>query len=388
VDFITIHILPYWEDEPIPVDAAALHIERAYQAVKQEAESIAPGKPILIGESGWPSQGRQRGRAVPSVVNAARFMRGLIKSANENGFDYNIVEAFNQQWKSQLEGVVGANWGLFSEERKQIIPLTGPVLEHPYWSIRWLLATVLFIAMVVGFRNAWQGLPTYPLVILLGFVQLLLVLLVAAADDLWFTSYNVWQRLHTLFLLALNALTGGLIVQRAYRILRGTVDKDKSGPFLYMLYLLFVALAVYKTYGFVVWGRYLSFPSAQFVIPVAGLSGLILIYCMAEKRFSRHAFAVHRLFGYSVTYHALDKLVGIALVFIGLAMLYGETRAFMLGRDLILAYPDVYERLKLSLMFTLSNGQLLVWFACLLVLALPFLFAERDHGQQDQQRTS
>ncbi|MGZ8137466.1 MAG: glycoside hydrolase family 17 protein, partial [Methylococcaceae bacterium] len=129
VDFVTIHILPYWEDEPIAVEQAPAHIERIYKHVREEADAIAPGKAILIGESGWPSQGRQRGWSVPGVVNEAKFIRGLIKVANENGFDVNIVEAINQSWKSALEGVVGANWGLFSADRKEVFPLTGQVQE-------------------------------------------------------------------------------------------------------------------------------------------------------------------------------------------------------------------------------------------------------------------
>ncbi|WP_256360695.1 glycosyl hydrolase family 17 protein [Methylomonas koyamae] len=92
----------------------------------------------MIGESGWPSAGRQRGLAVPSVVNEAKFIRGMIQVAKRHNFDYNIVEAFNQPWKSELEGVVGANWGLFSADRKPVFPLTGPVLETPNWP--WRLA--------------------------------------------------------------------------------------------------------------------------------------------------------------------------------------------------------------------------------------------------------
>ncbi|MDD5114164.1 MAG: exo-beta-1,3-glucanase, partial [Methylobacter sp.] len=41
VDFITIHILPYWEDKPITVDQAPAHIERIVKQVKEEAEKIA-----------------------------------------------------------------------------------------------------------------------------------------------------------------------------------------------------------------------------------------------------------------------------------------------------------------------------------------------------------
>jgi exo-beta-1,3-glucanase (GH17 family) len=104
VDFITIHILPYWEDRPITVEEAPAHIERIVKKVQQEASTIAPNKPILIGESGWPGTGRQRGQSIPGVVNEAKFIRALIKVAKDNNFDYNIVEAFNQPWKSKLEG--------------------------------------------------------------------------------------------------------------------------------------------------------------------------------------------------------------------------------------------------------------------------------------------
>ncbi len=383
VDFITIHILPYWEDEPIAVDAAARHIERAYRAVKKEAESIVHGKPVFIGESGWPSRGRQRGDALPSVVNAARFIRALIHTSNENGFDYNIVEAFNQQWKSELEGVVGANWGLFSAKRKQIIPLTGPVYEHPDWFVRWLLATLLFVALALAYKRRFAQLTVSQSVILLGFMQILLVLLVAAVAELWSTSYSVAQHMYTVFIVMVNILTGSLIIERAWRMLRAPSDGNGSGTQLYILYLLIAAFAVYKTYGFSVWGRYLSFPSAQIYIPIAGLIGLVLIHWITAKRLSRHTFNLHRLIGNTVTYYALDKIAGFTLLSMGLAMIYGETRAFMLGRDMIQAYPDFYERLQLSLILTMSNGQLLLWLVSLLVLALPFLFAGRmQHIQQ------
>jgi exo-beta-1,3-glucanase (GH17 family) len=382
VDFITIHILPYWEDEPIPVDAAPRHIERAYKAVQREAELIAPGKPILIGESGWPSEGRQRGWAVPSVVNTTRFIRGLIKVANKNGFDYNIVEAFNQKWKSELEGIVGANWGLFSDRRKQIIPLTGPVVENPDWYMRWLVATLALLVIVIIFRAKYRSLTPLELVISIGFMQLLLALLVMVADDLWRTSYSDRQRLHTLFIVTLSALTSGLVLQRAYQMVSSPLDSEKSGTKLYVLYLLIAALAVYKTYGLAEWGRYLSFPVELVVTPVAGLLGLILIRYITEDRYSWRTLNINSLLGNPVINIIRDRLAGFALVFIGLAMIYGETRAFMLGRDLILVYPDFYERLKLSLMFTLGNGQLLVWLACLVVLALPFLFSRRVQVRQ------
>src|SRR5437660_836156 len=68
VDFITIHILPYWEDLPIPAREAARHVE----AVRKQIVGAFPGKEVLLGEFGWPSAGRMREAALPSRVNQAR----------------------------------------------------------------------------------------------------------------------------------------------------------------------------------------------------------------------------------------------------------------------------------------------------------------------------
>lgn len=391
VDFITIHILPYWEDEPISVEAAPLHIERIYQAVQREAEKIVPGKPILIGESGWPSQGRQRGWAVPSVINEATFIRELINIANKNGFDYNIIEAFNQPWKSELEGVVGGNWGLFSAERKQVFPLTGPVYENSNWSLRWLIATIIVLAVTMIYRVRLQILSSMKTVVWIGFLQLFSILLVMAADDLWYSSYSFLQYLNTVFLVILNILMASLILRQACKILscasNTSSDIDKSGYRLYLLYLLTAILAVYETYGLATYGRYLSFPSEMAYIPVTGIIGLALIHCITQRQFSWHALDLNRLVGNSVIHKIRDKMAGYALACIAVALIVGETRSFMLGRDFIIAYPNFPERLKMAFIFTLTNSQLLVWLLCLFVLAVSFLVAGGKNSRLSQVKT-
>ena len=64
VDFVTIHILPYWEDNPVSVDSAMSHIRK----IREEVARQLPGKDILIGETGWPSEGRMRKGAVHSQL--------------------------------------------------------------------------------------------------------------------------------------------------------------------------------------------------------------------------------------------------------------------------------------------------------------------------------
>ena len=58
VDFVTIHILPYWEDFPIRAKYAAAHVD----SIRKRMAVAFPGKEILIGETGWPSAGPDAGR--------------------------------------------------------------------------------------------------------------------------------------------------------------------------------------------------------------------------------------------------------------------------------------------------------------------------------------
>jgi len=60
-----------------------------------------------------------------------------------------------------------------------------------------------------------------------------------------------------------------------------------------------------------------------------------------------------------------------ALAFMVLAIIAGETYAFIIGHDFIESYPDVGERIRTALIYTITNRQLLLWLASLLILALP-----------------
>jgi exo-beta-1,3-glucanase (GH17 family) len=129
VSFVTVHMLPYWEDEPQPIERAVDHVVRMHARVRE----AFPGKPILIGEVGWPSAGRRREGAVPSLVNQARFVREFAVAAAREGLRYNIIEAFDQPWKRRLEGTVGGHWGLDDSAGRAKFPLQGPVTEAPEW---------------------------------------------------------------------------------------------------------------------------------------------------------------------------------------------------------------------------------------------------------------
>jgi hypothetical protein len=92
-----------------------------------------PGREIVIGETGWPSAGRWREDAAPSIVNQARYLREFLVYAKAHDLDYNFIEAFDQPWKRYQEGTAGGFWGLFHEDRTPKFSWDRPVSNHPDW---------------------------------------------------------------------------------------------------------------------------------------------------------------------------------------------------------------------------------------------------------------
>jgi len=111
VDYIWIHVHPYWEG--ISVDDAAEHVIEKWNRVKQ----AYLGKEVIIGETGWPTAGYTVGNAVPSEENQKKFLTEFKQLAEENNAKYFFFEAFDESWKAQYEGEVGAHWGLYNADR-------------------------------------------------------------------------------------------------------------------------------------------------------------------------------------------------------------------------------------------------------------------------------
>ncbi len=143
-DFITIHILPYWEDFPIPASQAAAHVE----SIRRQVAASFAGKEIIIGEVGWPSAGRMREGALPSPANQARVIQDVLAFAKREGVKVNVIEAFDQPWKRALEGTVGGHWGLFDDATRQAkFEWGAPVSDHPLW--RWQAIGGMAFAVVI-----------------------------------------------------------------------------------------------------------------------------------------------------------------------------------------------------------------------------------------------
>lgn len=261
VDFLTIHLLPYWEDDPAGIDDALAHVAQIRQVF---GSKFAP-KDILIGETGWPSEGRQRETALPSRVNEAKFIRGFVHLAEQNGWRYNLIEAFDQPWKRQSEGAVGGYWGLFDAARADKAVLAGPVSNLPHWPL-WLgvsgliaLATLLLAGRPASTRAALL----LPLLAALG----------AGCIGLWGELARVTSRysgewLWAVFLLGLNAVVLAhaalaLAAKAGWRARLFAWLEARAGYWLTAAGFAGAVLMLSLVFD----ARYRSFPSAALLLP-------------------------------------------------------------------------------------------------------------------------
>ena len=141
VDVIFVHLLPYWEN--VDITGALKSSESFYNHIQGEF----PDKQIVVGEAGWPSEGRTRGRAEATAANEGYFLRGFVQFAQEKGWDYYLFEAYDQPWKNQGEGAVGAYWGLFDASGNPKFAFTGLLRTFPEWRGYAFMAAIISLLL-------------------------------------------------------------------------------------------------------------------------------------------------------------------------------------------------------------------------------------------------
>jgi exo-beta-1,3-glucanase (GH17 family) len=154
VDVVAAHVLPYWEDEPVGIDAAADHVRRI---AGQLRAAFAP-LPVVIAETGWPAQGRQRGAAQPGAVQQTLLARQLLIEPPALGHarlpPFNWIEAFDQPWKRNLEGAMGGYWGVFDDQGQRRVGFSGPMRADAQWQQPlWAAAVGAGLAALLGLRR-------------------------------------------------------------------------------------------------------------------------------------------------------------------------------------------------------------------------------------------
>ena len=349
VDFITIHILPYWEDEPIGVDRrepdGTLSIEKHLVDIYKKVQARFPAKKIVIGETGWPSDGRMRSDARPGRVEQVKYFSIFRSAAEREKFDYNIIEAFDQYWKARQEGTVGAAWGLLDAQRRDKFELGKPAVAEPHWRILFALSTIVSGLLLLGFVSQRRKMTRKAVLLFAFFAQLVATCYVQATWIDVSRSFYFERMLGVVFWAILLALF-------SYALLRGIADSltgRMADPSLYgarvreswrgwrelprhriwqrtdlMAQLLYLVLTVLCIFYLIVisidwydgvirigdWfrqiaidGRYRDFPIWSFVIPSIVLMAWKVLTVLRKEPVSRadrmaKALSFGRLLGY------------------------------------------------------------------------------------------
>jgi exo-beta-1,3-glucanase (GH17 family)/cellulose synthase/poly-beta-1,6-N-acetylglucosamine synthase-like glycosyltransferase len=141
VDYLAVHLLPFWEG--IALEQAVDFSINTYKQLQQ----TFPGKPIVVTEVGWPSNGRSIKAANASQANQAKFLRRFIQRAEQENIVFYVMEAFDQPWKSDIEGSVGGHWGVFDSFRTPKFEPDRPIIAIPEWKL--LAAASILVALLI-----------------------------------------------------------------------------------------------------------------------------------------------------------------------------------------------------------------------------------------------
>ncbi|OMJ24002.1 Glucan 1,3-beta-glucosidase, partial [Smittium culicis] len=113
VDFIMVHIFPFWEGFEVSAsnDVIFNHI--------YDLKKIANGKSIVVGETGWPTNGDNYQKSVPSIQNSLEYMSKFVCRSISEKQDYLWFAAMDTPWASTNNASnVEQNWGILKSDYK------------------------------------------------------------------------------------------------------------------------------------------------------------------------------------------------------------------------------------------------------------------------------
>lgn len=111
-DVILANCYPYWEG--CSLEYSLVYMKQMYQ----QALTAGQGKKVIITETGWPSQGASLEGAHPSFDNALKYFINAQTWSKQDGIEMFYFSAFDESWKVDAEGDVGAFWGLWDKDEK------------------------------------------------------------------------------------------------------------------------------------------------------------------------------------------------------------------------------------------------------------------------------
>lgn len=110
-DVILANCYPFWES--CHMDYSLMYMKQMYYQAR-----IAGGgeKPVIITETGWPSEGEDFKGAQPSKENAMKYFINTQLWSKEDDIDIFYFTSFDESWKVGAEGDVGAFWGIWDKD--------------------------------------------------------------------------------------------------------------------------------------------------------------------------------------------------------------------------------------------------------------------------------
>ena len=111
-DIILANCYPYWEG--CSLEYSLMYMKQMYF----EAQAAGKGKPVLITETGWPSSGQSIGGAHASFENSLKYFINAQRWSKSEDIPMFYFSSFDESWKIEKEGDVGASWGLWDKDEK------------------------------------------------------------------------------------------------------------------------------------------------------------------------------------------------------------------------------------------------------------------------------
>ena len=108
-DVLFINCYPFWEG--CHIDYSLVYMKNMYFSVL----NVARGKRVIISETGWPDRGIAFEASEPSTDNALRYFINTQKWSLEENIEIMYFSSFDETWKIEKEGDVGAFWGLWDK---------------------------------------------------------------------------------------------------------------------------------------------------------------------------------------------------------------------------------------------------------------------------------
>lgn len=105
-DVMMVNIYPFYGK--VDISKAWSNLEGAYKAFAKQFS----GKQVIVGETGWPSQGPANGSAIPSIANEKTFTSQVLANATKLGPIF-LFEAFDESWKHDNDWE--PHWGLWDK---------------------------------------------------------------------------------------------------------------------------------------------------------------------------------------------------------------------------------------------------------------------------------